>query len=85
MSEHHAVTKVHRVVLAMLDGNRETAEFALEQIGDCRHCLRQALRYAVELLAAEMSHDDGQYDDAVDWLKQTILTNRDARDGKQTG
>ena len=82
---HPLATRLHRAVLADMDDNHEARDFALDEINDCPCCLRRALKYTVQLLAAEMTHDEWNRASATIWLEKTIRDSLDHYAEKEAG
>ena len=73
------VTRIHRALLAAIENNQPAQDLALHEIGDCPCCQRRAIKYLVNLLALEMTHENGDRNGAITWLENTITESLDAQ------
>ena len=71
-------TRVHRMMLALIQWDEDSYRFVMSELGDCPRCLRDALHSAIHLHANNFALQAGGLDKAADVvageLERLILT-----------
>ena len=75
-------TRVHRMMLALVQWDAEAYQFVASEFGECPHCLGNALGIAVYLHTNSYALQAGSLDKAADYLArelQRLLITDDIR------